>query len=107
MEKGKSLAARIDAAKKAILELGDMRPGHLSSQKRASGRNVREYTQLSYTFQKRSRTDYVQPEDLERIEAEDENYKRFKELCERLVALSIEESKRKTAQRLKEADGKK
>ena len=107
MEKGKSLAARIDAAKKAILELGDMRPGHLSSQKRASGKNVREYTQLSYTFQKRSRTDYVQPEDLERIEAEVENYKRFKELCERLVALSIEESKRKTAQRLKEADGKK
>ena len=107
MEKGKSLAARIDAAKKAILELGDMRPGHLSSQKRASGRNVREYTQLSYTFQKRSRTDYVQPEDLERIEAEVENYKRFKELCERLVALSIEESKSKTAQRLKEADGKK
>ena len=107
MEKGKSLAARIDAAKKAILELGDMRPGHLSSQKRASGKNVREYTQLSYTFQKRSRTDYVQPEDLERIKAEVENYKRFKELCERLVALSIEESKRKTTQRLKEADGKK
>ena len=106
MEKGKSLAARIDAAKKAILELGDMRPGHLSSQKRASGKNVREYTQLSYTFQKRSRTDYVQPEDLERIKAEVENYKMFKELRERLVALSIEESKRKTAQRLKEADGK-
>lgn len=101
------LAEWNDAAKKAILELGDMRPGHLSSQKRASGRNVREYTQLSYTFQKRSRTDYVQPEDLERIKAEVENYKKFKELCERLVALSIEESKRKTAQRLKEADGKK
>ena len=107
MKNEKSLAARIDAAKKAILELGDMRPGHLSLQNRASGKNVREYTQLSYTFQKRSRTDYVQPEDLERIEAEVENYKRFKELCERLVALSIEESKRKTAQRLKEADGKK
>ena len=101
MEKGKSLAARIDAAKKAILELGDMRPGHLSSQKRASGRNVREYTQLSYTFQKRSRTDYVQPEDLERIRSEIDNYRRFKDLCERLVALSIEESKRKTGQRVK------
>ena len=41
MKNGKSLAARIDAAKKAISELGDMRPGHLSSQKRASGMNVR------------------------------------------------------------------
>jgi hypothetical protein len=100
-EKQKSLSARIDAAKKAILELGDMRPGHLSLQKRASGKNVREYTQLSYTFQKRSRTDYVQPEDLERIRSEIDNYRRFKDLCERLVALSIEESKRKTGQRVK------
>ena len=49
MKNRKRIAAQIDAAKKAILELGDMRPGHLSSQKRASGRNVREYTQLSYT----------------------------------------------------------
>ena len=101
MKNEKSLVARIDAAKKAILELGDMRPGHLSSQKRTSGRNVREYTQLSYTFQRRSRTDYVQPEDLERIKAEIDNYRKFKDLCERLVALSIEESKRKTEQRRK------
>ena len=101
MKSKKSLSARIDAAKKAILELGDMRPGHLSLQKRASGKNVREYTQLSYTFQKRSRTDYVQPEDLERIRSEIDNYRRFKDLCERLVAMSIEESKRKTGQRVK------
>ena len=84
-----------------------MRPGHLSSQKRASGRNVREYTQLSYTFQKRSRTDYVQPDDLERIKAEIDNYRKFKDLCERLVELSIEESKRKTRQRVKVTRGRK
>ena len=101
MKSEKSLAARIGAAKKAILELGDMRPGHLSLQKRASGKNIREYTQLSYTFQKRSRTDYVQPGDLERIRSEIDNYRKFKDLCERLVALSIEESKRKTGQRAK------
>ena len=101
MKSEKSLAARIGAAKKAILELGDMRPGHLSLQKRASGKKIREYTQLSYTFQRRSRTDYVQPEDLERIRSEIDNYRKFKDLCERLVALSIEESKRKTGQRAK------
>ena len=101
MKSGKNLAARIDAAKKAISGLGDMRPGHLSSQKRASGRNVREYAQLSYTFQKRSRTDYVQPEDMERIRSEIDTYRKFKGLCERLVALSIAESKRKTQQRVK------
>lgn len=107
MKSEKNLATQIDTVKKAIFELGNIRPGHLSSQKRASGKNTREYTQLSYTFQKRSRTDYVQPEDLERIKSEIDNYKKFKDLCERLVSLSIEESKRKTEQRLKEARRKK
>ena len=101
MKSERILAARIDAAKRAIAALGDMRPGHLSVQKRASGKNRRGYAQLSYTFQKRSRTDYVQPEDVERIKSEIANYRKFKELCERLVALSIEESKRKTEQRRK------
>ena len=71
-----------------------------SSGGRAGG-GRRGYAQLSYTFQKRSRTDYVQPEDVERIKSEMANYRKFKELCERLVALSIEESKRKTEQRRK------
>lgn len=101
MKNEKTIATQIEAAKKAISELGDMRPGHLSLQKRASGKNVREYTQLSYTFQKRSHTDYVQPEDIERIKLEIENYKTFKDLCERIVALSIEKSKLKTKKRPK------
>ena len=101
MKNKQVLATRIDAVKRAIVALGDMRPGHLSVQQRASGKNRRGYAQLSYTFQKRSRTDYVQSEDVERIKAEIANYRKFKELCERLVALSIEESKRKTEQRRK------
>ena len=43
----------------------------------------------------------VQPEDVERIKSEIANYRKFKELCERLVALSIEESKRKAGRRRK------
>ncbi|MBO5643245.1 MAG: hypothetical protein J6S51_04480 [Kiritimatiellae bacterium] len=101
MKNEKTITSQIEAAKKAISELGDMRPGHLSMQKRASGRNVREYTQLSYTFQKRSHTDYVQPDDIKRIKSEIENYNKFKELCERIVALSIEKSKLKTKKRSK------
>lgn len=101
MKSEKVLAAQIDAAKRAIAELGDMRPGHLSVQRREGGKDGRGYAQLSYTFQRRGRTDYVQPEDVERIKSEIANYRKFKELCERLVALSIEESKRKTEQRRK------
>ena len=43
----------------------------------------------------------VQPEDVERIKSEIANYRKFKDLCERLVALSIEESKRKAGRRRK------
>ncbi len=107
MKNEKTITSQIKVAKKAISELGDMRPGHLSMQKRASGRNVREYTQLSYTFQKRSHTDYVQPDDIERIKSEIENYNKFKELCERIVALSIEKSKLKTKKRSKSPARKK
>lgn len=99
MKSEKALAARIDAARRAIAALGAMRPGHLSVQRRAGGKDGRGYAQLSYTFQGRGRTDYVQPEDVERIKSEIANYRRFRRLCERLVALSIEESKRKTEQR--------
>ena len=101
MKNKQVLAEQINAVKRAIAALGDMRPGHLSVQQRASGKNRRGYAQLSYTFQKRSRTDYVQSEDVERIKVEITNYRKFKELCERLVALSIKESKRKTEQRRK------
>lgn len=46
----------------------------------------------------------MQPQNTDRFICE--NYSKFKTLCESLVALSIEESKRKTEQRLKEAGGK-
>lgn len=95
----KAISAQIGAVKSAIVALGDMRPGHLSFQRRANGRNPRCYAQLSYTFKKRSRTDYVQPDDVDRVKAEIENYRKFKSLCERLVELSIEASKLKSEKR--------
>ena len=99
MKSEKTISAQIGAVRNAIAALGDMRPGHLSLQRRASGKNSRCYAQLSYTFKKRSRTDYVQPDDVDRVKAEIENYRRFKSLCERLVELSIEASKLKSEKR--------
>lgn len=99
MKSEKTISAQICAVKSAIAALGDMRPGHLSLQRRASGKNIRCYAQLSYTFKKRSRTDYVQPDDVDRVKAEVENYRKFKSLCERLVELSIEASKLKSEKR--------
>lgn len=95
----RSLQSRIARTKAAIAALGDMRPGHLSVQMKPSGQNRRPYTQLSYTFRKKGHTDYIRPEDVPRVKAEVETYRKFKTLCERLVALSLELSKLKSASR--------
>ena len=95
----RTLETRIARTKAAIAALGDMRPGHLSVQMKPSGRGRRPYTQLSYTFQKKGHTDYIRPEDLPRVKAEVEAYRKFKDLCERLVGLSIELSKLKSTPR--------
>ena len=95
----RSLETRIARTKAALSALGDMRPGHLSVQMRPSGQGRRPYTQLSYTYRKKGHTDYIRPEDLPRVKAEVEAYRKFKDLCERLVGLSIELSKLKSAPR--------
>jgi len=93
----RSIEAKIGRTKAALVALGPMRPGHLSVQMRPSGRGRRPYTQLSYTYQKKGHTDYIRPEDLPRVEAEVAAYRKFKDLCERLVGLSIELSKLKSS----------
>ena len=96
-------ARKIEAVKRQIARLGDMRPGHLSVQYRKSGtKSVKEigYNQLSYTYGGRSRTEYVRDEDLPRIRREIEEFRRFKELCDELAGLSIELSKLRTLRRI-------
>lgn len=100
-------ARKIEAVKRQIARLGDMRPGHLSVQYRKSGtKSVKEigYNQLSYTYGGRSRTEYVRDEDLPRIRREIEEFRRFKELCDELTGLSIELSKLRTLRRIDSED---
>lgn len=85
--------ARIRALKDRIARLGPMRPGLLTVQYKDPARRRGAYRQISYTFQRRSRSDYVRTDDLPRIRAELKNYARFKQLCERLVAESLALSK--------------
>ena len=85
--------ARIRALKDQIARLGPMRPGLLTVQYKDPVRKRGAYRQISYTFQRRSRSDYVRPDDLPRIRAELKNSARFKAVCERLVAESLALSK--------------
>ena len=93
---------RINAVKRKMHELGPMRPGSLSRQTHKAGGEA--YYQASYTFRRRGCTDYVRAEDYPRVKKETENFRRFKELCDKLVELSIRWSKSKNAPRRTKKD---
>ena len=90
---------RINAVKRKMHELGPMRPGSLSRQTHRAGGEGAAYYQASYTFRRKGYTDYVRAEDYPRVKKETENFRRFKELCDELVELSIRWSKSKNAPR--------
>ena len=68
---------RIEAIKMELMELGDMRPGSLSTQTRSWGG---QYCQLSYTHRGKGHTEYIQDDIREQTEQQLQNYKRFKAL---------------------------
>ena len=70
-----------------------MRPGSLSLQARRSKKAYGEYWHLSYTFKGRGRTEYIIDECVKDVEKEVAAYKRFRELVDELVELSIEASR--------------
>jgi len=85
-----TLEERIEGIKEELAEMGDMRPGSLTRQKRgASG----TYYQLSYTHKGKGRTEYVRPEFAALIKKQTANYRRFKKLIDQWVDLEIERSK--------------
>src|ERR1039457_1306280 len=53
---------RIDRIKKALLEIGPMRPGSLSRQYKDPQHQTGAYWQISYTRRMKSRTEYVRRE---------------------------------------------
>ena len=93
---------RINAVKRKMHELGPMRPGSLSRQTHKAGGEA--YYQASYTFRRRGFTDYIRAEDYPRVKKETENFRRFKDLCDKLVELSIRWSKSKNAPRRTKKD---
>ena len=84
---------RIDRIKAELTEIGDMRPGSLSRQYKDPQTGSGSYYQLSYTLDMKSRTEYIRRECVNDIRRQIRNYKRFKKLCAKWVALSIERSR--------------
>ena len=84
------LKQRIEWIKAELAELGEMRPGSLTLQKRGSAGT---YYQLSYTHMGKGRTEYVRPEFAPEIKKQIAAYRRFKKLIEEWVNLEIERSR--------------
>ncbi len=101
-----SLEARIETLKRAIVRLGDLRPGKLSQQYNVCGKadcrckadppqKHGPYYQLSFTRSGKSSTHFVRKEDLGVVRQQLRNYQRLRELIDRWITLGMELSRLK------------
>jgi len=84
---------RIDRIKRALLEIGPMRPGSLTRQYKDPQHQAGAYWQISYTRRMKSRTEYVRREWVKEIRRQTVTHKRFKRLVDQWIDLSIEHSR--------------
>ena len=84
---------RIDRIKKALLEIGPMRPGSLTRQYKDPQAQTGAYWQISYTRRMKSRTEYVRQECVKELRHQIATHKRFKRLVDQWIDLSIEHSR--------------
>lgn len=94
------MATTLSAIEKRILrlqgclaEIGHMRPGTLGVQYRNPVERKTPFNQISYTHKGKSHSEYVRPENVEKVRSEIEAYKRFKAIFNELVNLSIQASR--------------
>jgi hypothetical protein len=84
---------RIDRIKRALMEIGPMRPGSLTRQYKDSQHHAGAYWQISYTRRMKSRTEYVRREWVKELQRQIVTHKRFKRLVDQWIDLSIEHSR--------------
>jgi hypothetical protein len=113
----KQIQHQIEAVKKQLAELGPMHPGSLSEQYNVCGnpgcrckdpkdpRRHGPYYQLSYTWRGKSSTRFVRQEGVARMREKVSNYKRFRELVNECVDLSLALEQLERAQAKKDTDG--
>lgn len=88
--------AQLAEAKAQLAALGPMRPGSLSRQYRDPAKKTRAFWQLSYTHNMRSRSRHVRAEEVAHLKPLLATFKRFRQLVDRCVDLSIKTADRQT-----------
>jgi hypothetical protein len=96
-EKIDDLLQQIEGLKTELMKIGPMRPGTLTKQYKDREKQTGGSYQLSYTHKMKSRTEYVRADHVAMLSEEIAQYKRWKQLMERWVDLSIELSRAKIA----------
>lgn len=91
----KKLESRIIQIKTELSKIGEMRSGSLTKQFYRRKDYVRPYWQISYTQDKKSKTEYVKNEFLKSLRKEIKEYKKFKKLTSEWLKLATEYSKEK------------
>ncbi len=96
-----ALQQRIETIKAEIVALGPLRPGTLSRQYNVCGtpgcrckadpdQRHGPYHQLSYTWQGRSRSEFVREPEIARVQEQVRNYARLRALVDQWVEAAIE-----------------
>jgi len=107
-----TLERQIEKVKRDLVELGDLRPGSLSTQYNVCGtpgcrckaippEKHGPYYQVSYTRKGKSSTKFIKQKDLPAVRKQLKNYERMKLLMERWIDLATELS---TLRLMKEVD---
>jgi len=102
-----NIETQIEKVKSELLKIGDMRPGSLSRQYSACQKpgckcvdpvkpqKHGPFYQLSYSHRGKSTTRFVRPQFVPEVRKQLANYKKFKRLTEKWVALALELAKLK------------
>ena len=86
----KNINDEIEAVKRELIAIGDMRPGNLNRQFRKPKEKLGEYFQLNYTFKGRTKTEHVRKENIPIIESELDAYQSVKrQLKWRLTTIKV------------------
>jgi hypothetical protein len=97
----RALEKEIEAIKRQLVALGDLRPGSLSKQYNVCGnpncrckadppRKHGPYYQLSFTRKGRSGTQFIRKTQVEMIRGQMKNYSRLRNLVDRWIELSTQ-----------------
>lgn len=83
---------RIEEIKAEMSTIGTMRPGAITEQSRGG---KAKYNQLSYTHRMKGHTEYVGRRFTTEVQAQLDEYRHFKRLCDEWIGLGIEHSRLK------------